>query len=421
MKAPAAPRRAALAFIFVTVVLDIVALGVVIPVLPQLVEEFTGSAARAGWVNGLFVAVWALMQFIFSPVMGALSDRYGRRRVLLISNAGIGIDYILMALAPNLWWLALARIVSGIVASNISTAFAYIADVTPPEKRAQSYGMIGACFGLGFIVGPAMGGLLGEIDIRLPFWIAGALALANALYGFFVLPESLAPENRTAFSWRRANPMGSLQLLRSHPELFGLALVNVLAQFAHYVLPAVFALYALERYDWSSSEIGWVLAGIGLCAAITQGLITGRVVKRFGERLTLLAALLFGAAGFAVYGLAPNGLVFWLGVPIMSLWGMAGPATQSLMTRYVSPGEQGQLQGANMSLGSLAGVVAPVVFGLTFSFFANHPELPAPGAPFLLAAVLLLGAAALAWRVSLRAPESHRAEPVLPSAAQDGP
>ena len=421
MKAPAAPRRAALAFIFVTVVLDIVALGVVIPVLPQLVEEFTGSAARAGWVNGLFVAVWALMQFIFSPVMGALSDRYGRRRVLLISNAGIGIDYILMALAPNLWWLFLARIVSGIVASNISTAFAYIADVTPPEKRAQSYGMIGACFGLGFIVGPAMGGLLGEIDIRLPFWIAGGLALANALYGFFVLPESLAPENRTAFSWRRANPLGSLQLLRSHPELFGLALVNVLAQFAHYVLPAVFALYALERYDWSSSEIGWVLAGIGLCAAVTQGLITGRVVKRFGERRTLLAALLFGAAGFTIYGLAPNGLVFWLGVPVMSLWGMAGPATQSLMTRYVSPGEQGQLQGANMSLGSLAGVVGPVVFGLTFTFFANHPELPAPGAPFLLAGLLLVGAAVLAWRVSLRAPESHQAEPVMPSAAQDSP
>jgi DHA1 family tetracycline resistance protein-like MFS transporter len=211
--------------------------------------------------------------------------------------------------------------------------------------------------------------------------VAGALALANALYGFFVLPESLAPENRTPFSWRKANAWGSLRLLRSHPELFGLAMVNVLAQFAHYVLPAVFALYALERYGWTSSNIGWVLAGIGLCAAVVQGLITGRVVKRFGERATLLCALLFGAAGFAVYGLAPNGAVFWMGVPIMSLWGMAGPASQSLMTRYVGTGEQGQLQGANMSLGSLAGVVAPVVFGATFSFFAEHPELPAPGAP----------------------------------------
>jgi DHA1 family tetracycline resistance protein-like MFS transporter len=172
------------------------------------------------------------MQFVFSPVMGALSDRYGRRRVLLISNAGIGIDYMLMAMAPNLWWLAVARIISGIVASNISTAFAYITDVTAPEKRAQSFGYIGACFGLGFILGPAMGGLLGEVDVRLPFWVAGGLALTNALYGFFVLPESLAPENRTPFSWRRANPMGSLQLLRSHPGLFGLATVHMLSQFA---------------------------------------------------------------------------------------------------------------------------------------------------------------------------------------------
>jgi DHA1 family tetracycline resistance protein-like MFS transporter len=319
-----------------------------------------------------------------------------------------------MALAPNLWWLALGRVLSGITAASISTAFAYIADVVAPEKRAAAYGYIGACFGLGFVLGPALGGLLGEIDLRLPFWAAAVLCLANGLYGLFVLPESLGRENRTSFSWRRANPVGSLQLLRRHPELFGLALVNVLAQFAHYVLPAVFALYAMERYDWGPSQIGWVLAGIGVCAALVQGGLTGRMVKRLGERTTLEIALICGAAGFSIYALAPNGSIFWLGVPIMSLWGMAGPASQSLMTRLVSPSEQGQLQGANMSLGSLTGVVAPVVFGVTFSFFVRHPELPLPGAPFLLAAALLLGAALLAWRVARLVPETHRAPPVLP-------
>ena len=410
----ASPRRAALAFIFVTVVLDIVALGVVIPVLPQLIQEFAGSTGRAGWINGLFVAVWSLMQFVFSPIIGALSDRYGRRPVLLISSMGLAADYALMALAPNLWWLALGRVLSGVTAASISTAYAYIADVVVPEKRAQAYGFIGACFGLGFVMGPALGGLLGEIDLRLPFWAAGALSLANGLYGLFVLPESLRPEHRSPFSMRRANPLGALQLLRSHPELFGLATVNVLAQFAHYVLPAVFALYAIERYDWGPSEVGWVLAGIGVCAAVIQGLLTGAVVKRLGERTTLEIALLCGATGFAIYGLAPNGTIFWLGVPIMALWGMAGPASQALMTRCVSPSEQGQLQGATMSLGSLTGVIAPVVFGVVFSFFVRHPELPLPGAPFLLAAAVLGAAAALAWRVARKLPEMHEAPPVLP-------
>ena len=407
-----------MAFILITVALDIVALGVVIPVLPPLIESLSGSASRAGLINGLFVAVWSLMQFVFSPIMGSLSDRFGRRKVLLVSSFGLAADYALMAVAPNLWWLAVGRVISGITAASISTAFAYIADVTGPEKRAQAYGLIGAAFGLGFILGPALGGWLGEYDLRLPFWVAGALSLLNACYGFFVLPESLPRENRAPFSWARANPMGSLQFLRQHRELFGLALVNVTAQVAHYVLPTVFALYALERYGWGPAGIGAVLAGIGVCAAVIQGALTGPVVKAVGERLALLLALLCGAAGFVIYGLAPSGRIFWIGVPIMSLWGMAGPATQALMTRLVKPTEQGQLQGANMSLGSLSGVAAPMVFGGVFAWAAAQGTPALLGAPFLLAAALLVGAAALAVRAASRALVSHDPpEPVAPQTA----
>jgi DHA1 family tetracycline resistance protein-like MFS transporter len=403
-------RPAALAFIFVTVALDIVALGVVIPVLPPLIEHFTGSAARAGWINGLFVAVWSLMQFVFSPIMGALSDRFGRRPVLLLSSFGLAADYALMAAAPNLWWLALGRVISGVTAASVSTAFAYIADVTGPEKRAKAYGLLGAAFGLGFVLGPALGGWLGEYDLRLPFWVAGGLSLLNALYGLFVLPESLARENRTRrFSLRKANPVGSLQLLRSHPELFGLALVNVTAQVAHYVLPTVFALYALERYGWGPAQIGAVLAGVGVCAAIIQGGLTGPVVKRLGERPTLLLGLVCGGVGFAIYGFAAEGWAFWIGVPIMSLWGLAGPVTQSLMTRFVSASEQGQLQGANMSLGSLSGVLAPVMFGAVFAWAAGQSDRALLGAPFLLAALLLAGAAALAIRAAGKVPPTPAA------------
>jgi len=390
-------------------VLDVVALGIIIPVLPPLIESFVGSTARAGWINGVFVALWAGMQFLFSPLMGALSGRFGRRRVILLSNTGLGLDYLLMAFAPNLWWLAVGRIVSGITSASISTAFAYIADVTAPEKRAQAFGLIGASFGLGFILGPALGGVLGDIDLRLPFLAAGVLSLLNAAYSFFVLPESLKPEHRAPFSVAKANPLGALTLLASNRGLLRLAMVNLLSQCAHYVLPAVFALYALHRYGWSPADVGWVLAGVGICAAFVQGFLTGVVVKRFGERTTLLAGLLFGALGLAVYGLAPTGWAFWTGVPLMSLWGLAGPSIQSLMTRFVSPSEQGRLQGANMSLGSLVGTVAPIVYGGAFALGVG--TLGLPGAAFFLAAGLQVAAAALAWRASRKVPAAGEGAP----------
>src|SRR5712691_795049 len=228
---PAEPRRAAFIFVFITVLLDMLALGIVIPVLPKLVVDFlSGDTARAAEIYGIFGTVWALMQFIFSPVHGALSDRFGRRPLILISNFGLALDYVLMALAPNLWWLFVGRVISGITAASISTAYAYVADVTPPQDRAARFGMLGVAFGAGFILGPAIGGLAGSVDPRLPFWIAAALSLANAAYGFFILPESLPPERRSPFRWRRANPIGSLVLLRSHKRLAAFATVNFLGQ-----------------------------------------------------------------------------------------------------------------------------------------------------------------------------------------------
>jgi DHA1 family tetracycline resistance protein-like MFS transporter len=398
---PSSSRPAAVAFIFVTVVLDVLALGIIIPVLPKLVEKFLGGdTARAAEMFGLFGGVWALMQFIFSPVLGALSDQYGRRRVILISCFGLGVDYIFMALAPTLWWLFVGRVISGITAASFTVAGAYIADVTPPEKRAAGFGMMGAAWGLGFVLGPALGGVLGGINPRLPFWVAAGLTLVNAMYGLFVLPESLSVKNREKFSWRRANPVGSLTLLRSHHELFRLATVNGFFYLAHQVLPSVFVLYASYRYGWNERTVGLTLAIVGVCGMIVQGGVVKRVVANFGERRALLAGLLFGVGGFAIYGLAPTGIIFWLGIPIFSLMGLYGPSAQGLMTRHVQSSEQGQLQGANNSINGITGVIGPGLFAVTFAHFIGaQREWHLPGAPFLLAALMLIIGIILAWRV----------------------
>ena len=393
-------RKATLAFIFVLVAMDVLALGIVIPVLPKLVERFAGGdTARASQVFGAMNTAWGVAQFLFMPVLGMLSDRFGRRPVILIACMGLGIDYFVMALAPNIEWLFAGRVVSGITAANMTTAFAYIADVTPPEKRAGAFGMMGAAFGVGFVAGPALGGVLGGVDPRLPFWVAGALALLNAAYGFFVLPESLAPEKRARFAWKRANPVGSLKLLRSHPELFGLSMVLFLMNLAHFSLPAIAVLYMSYRYGWGEVAVGLTLAGVGVFAMIVQGGLVSRVVPRIGERRALAVGLFFGALGFFIYGLAPTGLVFLAAIPVMSLWGFAMPSAQSIMTRHVSVSEQGQLQGANASLQSIAGIFAPALFSLTFA--ATLSTLP--GAAFIMAGGMLLVAMAIGWRVTARA------------------
>jgi DHA1 family tetracycline resistance protein-like MFS transporter len=385
-------RGAAVAFIFVTILLDMLALGLILPILPKLVESFvdndTASAAR---IFGLFGTAWALMQFFFSPVLGALSDRFGRRPVVLLSNLGLALDYVLMALAPSLTWLFIGRVISGVTSASVSTAFAYIADTTPPERRAAVFGKIGVAFGAGFILGPALGGLLGGMDPRLPFWVAAGLSFANTLYGLLILPESLPKERRSPFRWKSANPIGALHLLRSDRTLTGLSVVHFIAQLAHVVLPSTFVLYATYRYGWDSRTVGLTLAMVGICAMAVQGAAIGPMVRRFGERRALLLGLGSGAAGFLIFGAAPSGPLFWLGIPVMALWGVAGAATQALMTRLVTPEQQGQLQGATSSVQSVSQMLGPFLFTLTFAYFIGaQAPVALPGAPFLLASVLLL-------------------------------
>jgi MFS transporter, DHA1 family, tetracycline resistance protein len=403
--AVAPPRQAAFVFILVTVFLDMLALGMIVPILPSLVIDFVnGDQVLAADVYGFFGTVWALMQFLFAPVQGALSDRFGRRPVILASNIGLGLDYILMALAPSLVLLFVGRIISGITAANFSVANAYVADVTPPELRAARYGMIGAAFGAGFIIGPALGGLLGNDDPRLPFWVAAGFSLINACYGVLVLPESLPREKRAAFSWRKANPLGSLKLLRSHRELFGLASASFLNSLAHAALPSVTVLYLTYRYGWDKLMIGFSMTFIGVCALVVQGGLIGRFVARFGDRAALITGLGFGVLGFASFGLAWTGTLFWFGIPIVALWGLGGAAIQALMTKRVSAHEQGQLQGANASLMGIANMIGPIIFTVAYARAIESSYGPwLSGTPFLLAATFLAAAMVVGARAT--APE----------------
>jgi MFS transporter, DHA1 family, tetracycline resistance protein len=393
-------RPAAIVFIMVTVALDVVAFGLVIPVLPELIRSFlAGSYADAARTYGMFGAGWALMQFIFSPLLGVISDRYGRRSVLLISLAGLGFDYILMALAPTLAWLLAGRLISGITAATYSTAAAYVADVTPVDGRARAFGLVNAAWGLGFMAGPALGGLLAGISPRMPFWTAAALTLANVVYGVFVLPESLARDKRAPVDLARANPIGSLGLLASRPGLLGLAAVQFLYYFAHYVLPSTFVLYAGYRYHWSPREVGLTLTLVGVCTALVQGLLIGRIVQAVGERNAALLGLLAGAIAFAGYASAPTGYWFLAAVPVGAFMGLYGPAAQALMSARVGPSEQGRLQGANSSVMGLVGLMAPLLFPFVFAAAVGQGS-GAAGAPFYLASLALIAGVVIAFKVA---------------------
>jgi DHA1 family tetracycline resistance protein-like MFS transporter len=394
-------RQAALGFIFITAVMDVLSLGVMIPVLPELVKRFNGGdTADAALWNVLFATTWGVMQFICSPVLGLLSDRFGRRPVILTSIFGLGIDFLFMAFAPNLWWLFVGRILNGMTAASFSTAGAYVADVTTPENRAKGFGLMGAAFGVGFTFGPALGGYLWQFDHRLPFLVCAGLALCNWLYGYFVLPESLPPERRVQrFDWKKANPVGSLHLLRSKPDLLGLAGVGFLFQLAHNVLPSVFVLYMGFRYQWSPQVIGLTLMASGIAGILLQGLLVGRIVKAVGERGALLLGLFCGFAGFLIYALAPTGWLYFCGLPIFAFSGLIQPGLQGLMTRRVSSHEQGQLQGANSAMMGIASIIGPSLYLAPFAWAVRHDAtLHMPGLPILIAAALMLAGTALAFR-----------------------
>lgn len=393
-----AKPRPALIFIFITLVLDILGIGLIVPILPSLVTQLKGGDAAAGaYSYGLLNGVYAFMQFMFATVIGALSDQFGRRKVILISLLGSGLDYFLMAWAPTLGWFFLGRVISGITGANFSAATAYIADISPREKRAANFGLVGAAFGFGFALGPALGGWLaahgveqfGENGIRLPFVAAGILALLNCLYGLFVLPESLQPENRRPFRLHRGNPLGAILDLRRYPFVLGLALTYFILSLGHQVFPAIWALYTEYRFQWDPREIGNSLALVGIMAIVIQGGVARKLIPRLGERRSAIIGVAINIAALVGYGVATvPSLVYWL-IVAGSLGGIATPAIQGMISRSVGDDEQGTVQGSLASLQSVAGFLGIITMSSIFGFFISDraPHI-IPGAGFFFAATL---------------------------------
>ncbi|HEY9217298.1 MAG TPA: TCR/Tet family MFS transporter [Phenylobacterium sp.] len=405
-------RRAAFGFIFAVGVINSTSFGLMIPVLPNLIKEFTGgdTAAASEW-NVVFAVTWGLMQFFCAPILGMLSDRVGRRPVLLLSLFGLGIDFLVMALAPNLMWLWIGRLINGLTAASFPTANAYVADVTPTEQRAKAFGWMGSAMSFGFIAGPAIGGWLGDIDIRLPFYAAAALTGLNWLYGLFVLPESHPVERRLKkFDWSRANPLGALRLLRSHHELLSLASIWFFYQLAHMVYPSIFVLYTGYRYGWTPLEMGLAMMGTGVLGVLVQTFLVGPAVARIGERGCMLVGAASGAIGMSMYALAPTPVLYLAAMPVAALMTLLVPGLQGMMTRRVQPHEQGQLQGANQSLTGIAGLAGPVLFGMTFAWSIRHEaSLHTPGLAIYIAASLMVLALLIAARTA-RAPAPEAME-----------
>jgi DHA1 family tetracycline resistance protein-like MFS transporter len=384
------PRKAAVIFIFATALMDVISLGIMIPVLPNLVKQFAGAdTALAAEYTLAFSVTWGVMQFMFGPIMGMLSDRFGRRPVLLISILGLGIDYLFMALAPTLGWLFVGRVINGVTSASFSTANAYVADITAPQDRAKAFGLLGAAFGIGFLVGPAIGGALGDINLRLPFFVAAALALCNWLYGFFVLPESLPPERRTSqLNWRRANPVRAFSFLRERHNLVGLGAIYVLYQLAHNVFPSIFVLYVGYRFGWGPFASAGMLFATGLLSILVQMLLVGRVVEAVGERGATLIGLATATAAFVAYALARTPVWFFAGIPLGAISALILPGLQSLQSRRVPAQEQGRLQGVNSAFMGVCAIVGPMVYLPTLAFSVRHDAaLHLAGLPILIAAV----------------------------------
>jgi DHA1 family tetracycline resistance protein-like MFS transporter len=409
-------RQAALPFILVTVLLDMLGIGLIIPVLPKLVTSMYGGDISAGaTVFGWFVTSYALMQFLFSPVLGNLSDAYGRRPIILLSLTGAGLDYLMMAFAPSLKWLFVGRIIAGITGANVSAANAYIADVSPPELRARNFGMIGACFGVGFIVGPALGGVLGGYGLRVPFMASAALILCNALYGFFVLPESHPKAHRRPFDWSRANALASLSGLGRYPVVLGLTATIALERLAHDSLPSTWVLYTTYRFNWTEFDNGMSLALVGIMYAIVSGGLTGTIVGKLGERKAIVIGLTIGSAAFLTYGLATAGWMLYAAIVMGSIGGIAVPATQSLITKRVPVTEQGAVQGVLSSIQSIAAILGPLMATNLFGYFTSEAApVKLPGAAFIASSGLVIIGVVLAIRsfrqIPAMAPGTHGAK-----------
>jgi DHA1 family tetracycline resistance protein-like MFS transporter len=384
-----------LAVLFGVLVINIFGIGLLMPVMPQLIRELGGGdIGDAAYLYGFLMAGYALMQFLCGPFLGALSDRFGRRPVLLWCMLGLGIDYILLALAPSLWLVFVARLIGGVMSASITTASAYVADITPPEKRAQSYGITGAAFGIGFIGGPLVGGLLGEYGPRVPFYAASVAAFLAVAFTYFLLPESLAKENRRPFRWREANPIGAFMLVGKYPAVVALLVVFALSQFAERMLESTWVLYAEYRFGWSSAQIGLSFAWIGILVVITQGFLVRIVVPRIGEWRTLTNGLTVAAVCMAAIAfITQTWLLYLIIVPYVLAWGLCGPAGQGIVTKAVPPNEQGTLQGAITSAGTLMGVIAPPLAGSLFGYFiSDAAPFHLPGIPFLVgSAVFVIG------------------------------
>ncbi|MBV6647702.1 MAG: TCR/Tet family MFS transporter [Cyclobacteriaceae bacterium] len=393
-------RKAALGFIFVTVLIDVTGLGIIIPVLPKLISELIGGTiSDASVYGGWLLFVYAFFQFLFAPILGGLSDQYGRRIVLLIALFGLTIDYLFLALAPTIGWLFLGRIIAGIGGASFTTASAYIADISTPDKRAQNFGVLGAAFGLGFIVGPVIGGLLGELGSRIPFYAAAGLTFANWLYGYFVVPESLAPENRRSFSLKRANPVGTLLQLKNYPLIIGLLIALFFVYLGQHATHSTWAYFTQENFDWSEVEVGYSLGFVGLMIAIVQGVIIRPVIAKIGQGKAVYVGLSFNALGLLLIALATKGwMIFAIMVPY-ALGGLAGPALQGIMSSQVPANEQGELQGGMTSLMSVTSIIGPVLMTTIFHYYTDPGNnIYFPGAPFALATILAITSLTVAYR-----------------------
>ncbi|MEQ8470642.1 MAG: TCR/Tet family MFS transporter [Marinoscillum sp.] len=393
-------QKAAIGFVLITVLIDVIGVGIIIPVVPALITELTGGTiSDASIVGGWLMFAYAFMQFICAPIVGALSDQFGRRPVLLLSLFGFGLDYILAGFAPTVAWLVLARIVAGITGASFTTANAYIADISSPEKRSQNFGMIGAAFGIGFIIGPLIGGILGEYGPRVPFFASAGLVMVNWLYGYFVLPESLAPENRRKFSWKRANPWGTLMQLKKYPMVMGLIASLVLVYIAAHATQSTWTYFTIEKFKWSEAEVGYSLAFVGLMIAIVQGVAIRPIINKIGQARGVYVGLAFNCLGFILIAMSTSGWMLYAVLIPYAFGGIAGPSLQGLMSNSVAPNEQGELQGGLTSLMSLTTVIGPPLMSNVFGYFTDPArDVYVPSAPFYLAAVFAFMAMLLSYR-----------------------